>query len=155
VRLLESADRIKRLSFLESLAYSHKPSVYVLTSIDPLLLLESLVREQPSERLQSELNRWTRLIGNFERFVFEDSSKMTVVTKAVDALKKRCKDGGINDAAAGEYAEILTAELQPTLFLRACACLIKVDKLDLTGARHFERAESDRWILPRPLAELH
>ncbi len=140
VRLLESADRIKRLSFLESLAYSHKPSVYVLTSIDPLLLLESLVREQPSERLQSELNRWTRLIGNFERFVFEDHSKMAVVQKTVEALKKRCADDGIEPAAAGEYAEILTAELQPTLFLRACACLIKVEKLDLTGTRHFERS---------------
>ena len=129
VRLCEAQDRTARLTLLEGLVYSHKPSVYVFTSVDPLLLIESLVHARPSaESLQSELNRWTRLLGNFERFVFQDTSAAT----GLDFL---C---GYLRLAPDEYRDILDAELRPTLFLQACASRLDLNKLVFTGARHFE-----------------
>jgi hypothetical protein len=138
VRLAESPDRIKKLSFLEHLVYSHQSSVYVLSSVDPLLLMETLVREQPSESLQAEMNRWTRLLGNFERFVFQDHSRDADITNAVAAIHERCGDLGLSPAATEEYLETFQAEFHPTLFLRTCASRVRVAELDFTGARQFE-----------------
>jgi hypothetical protein len=140
VRLPEPKERIRKLAFLEALVYSHKPAVYVLTSIDPLLLVESLSREQQSDHLQSELNRWTRLLGNFERFVFEDDSKKAVLNAAAEEVRQKAatKYPELDRAAVEEYVETLRAELNPTLFLQTCACSIQVDQLDFTSPRRFE-----------------
>ena len=136
VRLTEGKDREKKLALLEALVYSHGPSVYIFTSIDPLLLIESIVRGgQYSEREQFELNRWTRLLGNFERFVFRDDSLDKALKDRVDEVSRLChgKPGGMND-----YCEAFEAELGATLFLRACAARVNLDEIDFTGARHFE-----------------
>ena len=138
VRLAESQDRLKKLSFLEHLVYSYQPSVYVLSSVDPLLLMETLVREQPSEALQAEMNRWTRLLGSFERFVFHDSSRDADLASAAAVVQERCADLGIDPATAEEYVQTFKAEFRPTLFLRSCGCRVHLAELDFTGARHFE-----------------
>jgi hypothetical protein len=139
VRLTDTKERVKRLESLEKIVYSHKPSVYVFTSVDPLLLLESLVQGgSKSEELQSELNRWTRVLGNFERCVFEDTSLDTAFDETVESIRAHCRGIRLADSATQEYGDTFQAELKPTLFLRACAPQIDLNKLDFTSGRHFE-----------------
>ena len=141
VRLTDAKERLKRLELLESLVYAHKPSVYVFTSIDPLLLLESLVHGGSHWGvLQSELNRWTRLLGNFERFVFEDESLAGVLDRTGEAVSRHCHQTKLAGNAAEEYCDTLRAELSPTLFLRACSARVDLGKLDFSSGRHFEES---------------
>ena len=141
VRLTDTKERLKRLKLLEGLVYAHKPSVYVFTSIDPLLLLESLAHSgSHSDELQSELNRWTRLLGNFERFVFQDESLGNTLATRVDAVRSRCHEIRLAGEAIEEYCDTLQAELNPTLFLRACSARVDLGKLDLSSGRHFEES---------------
>src|SRR5208283_1836935 len=141
VRLTDKDNRAGKLALLEALVYSHHASVYVLTSIDPLLLMESLLNLGPyTEDLQAEMNRWVRLLGNFERYAFQDESPNEAFFAAASAVVLRCDELSLSDGTKRELCDTFETELSPTLFLRRNAPRINLEKLDFTSSHDFEEA---------------
>jgi hypothetical protein len=141
VRLTDGDSRIEKLTLLEALVYAHHSSVYVLTSIEPLLLMESLLSLGPyTDELQAEMNRWVRILGNFERYVFQDDSPNPGFYEAASEVVLRCDTMDIGESTKRELCETFEAELRPTLFLRRCAPHVNLEKLDFTNSLDFEES---------------
>ncbi len=141
IRLTDADSRAEKLALLEGLVYAHHASVYVLTSIEPLLLMESLLSLGPyTDELQAEMNRWVRILGNFERYVFQDDSPNPGFYEAASEVVLRCERMDIGEKTKRELCETFEAELRPTLFLRRCAPHVNLEKLDFTNSLDFEES---------------
>ncbi len=141
VQITDPGKRAEKLAILEALISTHHSSIYVLTSSDPQLLMESLLRLGPyTDALQSEVDRWARVLGSFERFIFDDDTPRAGFLRAVSNIILEGATKPLSNDAARELPEIVRAELSPTIFLRRCAPHVDVKKLDFGSSRDFEES---------------
>jgi hypothetical protein len=141
VRLTEKENRLAKLALLEAVVYDHRCSLYILTSSDPLLLVESLLAQGGhNKELQPEMDRWVRILSNFERYSFWDESSRTDLANSTERVREQSKLVRIDEAKREELCCIFEEEISPTLFLKRCGATLDLKKLDFRSPHSFEES---------------
>ncbi len=125
---------------LEAIVYSHSSSVYVLTSSDPILLVQSLLNEDPDNpALRSELASWTRVLSSFEPSIYSDNSVGAVLAlaKQIRASLLAAK-GPLDEDQRDEMVAMASREFASTPFLGRMARNFDISKLELQNPYLFE-----------------
>jgi hypothetical protein len=140
--LQETESRRGKLALLEAIVYSHGSSVYIFTSSDPILLVQSLVNEDPDDQaLQSELAGWTRVLSSFEPLIYSDSSIGAVLTqiKRIKSILLSAKPP-LKEDERKDMVEMATREFTSTIFLRRMAKTFDTSRLNLRKPHLFEES---------------
>ncbi len=135
--LVNTVDRRDRLAMLEAVVFPGKAHVYLITSVDPLLFIQSLLAQKPAdEATRLEFDRWVRVLSSFERFAFEDSAERPNPAAEEAAFETLF---GRSPAAHPECFAIFKSEMNAATFLRGCIPKLNRERLDWSTPRHFER----------------
>lgn len=141
--LINETDRKDKLALLEKVVFARKAHVYVLTSIDPLLVMQSLTSQRPSDcALRHEADRWARVLSSFDRRALvqqatAESPSDGPVAKLTSDLQK---DSHFCEKNRAEFVGMVESELSATAFLRRRASEIKVERLSFSSPLDFEQS---------------
>ena len=146
VRIDETEERRRKLLLLEASVYSNKPGVFLFSSVDPVMFVQSLADQKPDDdSLRAELNRWTRVFSSFEVKGFraaedEDWSFETPLTRKtpLTRLEKYCRRRCASEADMAEFREIFKSEFTGTAFLRHLAATIDLRRVNFSSPIVFE-----------------
>lgn len=142
-RLTEVDSRNAKLAALEVIVYRQSCSVLVFTSSDPLLYAKSLLDMDPeNEALQVEVNRWTRVMSNFERNRYQSKPNRRDLEPIWRMWKSKVQRANPALSKAKERAmrDMLQHELNAPIFQGAHADRIDLSGVDLASPRQFEKS---------------
>lgn len=138
-QITQPESRRAKLALIETLVYSHNSSIYILTSSDPILLVQALLNEDPDDLLlQAELSGWIRVLSSFEPLVYRDNSVGAVLNLMKRLKAKTPAATLLTEHEHEEMRAIATREFTSTTFLGRIAKDFDISRVNQKTTHQFE-----------------
>ena len=142
-RFRDEIVRLEALRLVEGLVNANGPAVRIFSSIDPVLYVEAQAAEASGAALQSELVRWTRVLGGFEKFRYGVEKDLT---DSSETVRKTLRDLNFKPNEIDECEEVFLREFggPPLLCSLASAAAKRVSE---SRDRYRTPAQFERFVL--------